>query len=228
MVSWCQRQVPPPAGGSCPRSRPGQGGTIPQQVQHPVRRTANPPPPRTVAAHAARHGPLRGRPHSRVPTREPAHAGPQCRCSRPLPAAAVVPDGPLRLPEVAQHKTRTTLEGHVTTGRRQCCTCASGCHSTVASADKGNTYRSSDHSARKADAWTGDISHTGGLELRASPLREGRVHFSSGPHHPRREPGGPETTPLLLQHTHISCPVSGRQWVRTVRQRHSGRRRAEL
>ena len=45
MVSWCQRQVPPPAGSSCPRSRPGQRGTILQQVQHPVRRSANPLPP---------------------------------------------------------------------------------------------------------------------------------------------------------------------------------------
>ena len=57
MVSWCQCQVPPPAGGSCPRSRLGQGGTIPQQVQHPVRRSAPPPPfPRMHAGtHALLH-----------------------------------------------------------------------------------------------------------------------------------------------------------------------------
>ena len=54
MVSWYQRQVPPPAGGSCPRSRPGQSGTIPQQVQHPVRRSANPLPP-SPHCHCPRH-----------------------------------------------------------------------------------------------------------------------------------------------------------------------------
>ena len=34
-----------PAGSSCQRSWPGHSGTIPQQVQHPVRRSANPLPP---------------------------------------------------------------------------------------------------------------------------------------------------------------------------------------
>ena len=62
MVSWCQRQVPPPAGGSCPRSRPGQSGTIPQQVQHPVRRSANPlpPSPHCHCPRHTRHGQLQG------------------------------------------------------------------------------------------------------------------------------------------------------------------------
>ena len=54
MVLWCQSQVPPPTGGSCPRSRPGQSGTIPQQVQHPVRRSANPLPP-SPHCHCPRH-----------------------------------------------------------------------------------------------------------------------------------------------------------------------------
>ena len=77
MVSWCQRQVPPLAGGSCPRSQPGQSGTITQQVQHPVRRSANPLPfPRTVVVHATRHGQLQGQPHRRAPIQVPVHTGP--------------------------------------------------------------------------------------------------------------------------------------------------------
>ena len=55
-------------------------------------------------------------------------------------SAALVQVVQVRLSLPAQHKMRTTLVGHAMTGRRQCCTCASGCHSTVASTDKENTY----------------------------------------------------------------------------------------
>ena len=56
-----------------------------------LREPPPPPPPRTVTVRAARHGPLRGRPHSRVPIEEPAHAGPQCRRSHPLTAGSTRP-----------------------------------------------------------------------------------------------------------------------------------------
>ena len=80
MVSWCQRQVPPPAGGSCPRSRPGQSGTIPQQVQHPVRRSANPLPP-SPHCHCPRHTAWA----ATGPTTQPGpHAGP---CAHRAPNA---------------------------------------------------------------------------------------------------------------------------------------------
>ena len=44
-------------------------------------------------------------------------------------SAALVQVGQVCLSLPAQQKTRTTLVGHAMTGRRQCCTCASGCHS---------------------------------------------------------------------------------------------------
>ena len=80
MVSWCQRQVPPPAGGSCPRSRPGQSGTIPQQVQHPVRRSANPPPPLPALTLSTPHGlgSYRADHTAGPPCRSLCTQGPQC------------------------------------------------------------------------------------------------------------------------------------------------------
>ena len=78
MVSWCQRQVPPPAGGSCPRSRPGQSGTAASAT--PCATLREPPPPFPALSLSTPHGmgSYRADHAGGTPCRSLWTQGPQC------------------------------------------------------------------------------------------------------------------------------------------------------